>query len=90
MGDPHLAFAAGKDVVKKHAQWRHFETQEIETQWWKSASVPVVIDGGGSVLSAWVAVECNRVPRQELAETEGRVHTELLRTAKERELGACR
>ena len=54
MGDPHLAFAAGKDVVKKHAQWRHFEMKEkVDSQSRKDPGAPFVIGGGGSALPAF-------------------------------------
>ena len=46
------------------------------------------LDGGGPVLSAWVAGECYRVLGQELAEEGGRLHAYLVRKAKGRESDA--
>ena len=81
-GDLHSAFVAGKEVVQQHAQWRHCAMKaRIDTQSREDPSVPSVIDGGGSVLTARVATKRNRVLRQELTEAEGRVHADLVRKA---------
>ena len=68
-GDLHVVFVANKKVVKKHAQWRRSDMGEkMEMQTRKDPGASFVMGGGGPVLSAWVAEECNRVWRQELTE----------------------
>ena len=86
--DLRPACAAEKEVVKAHALWWHFEMKKIEMQSRKDPSASSVIDGGRSVLSAWVAEERNRVMGRELTEAEERVHADLLRMAQVRELEA--
>ena len=44
------------------------------------------MDGGGPLLSAWVAEERNRILGQELTEVEERAHADLARMAIEWEL----
>ena len=58
--------------------------KEIGAQSRKDPCAPFVIDGGGPVLSAWAAEECNRVSRRKLTVVEERVHADLVKRAKER------
>ena len=53
----------------------------------KDPGASFVVDGWGPVFSSRVAEECNRVSGQESTEEEERLHADLERTAKERELG---
>ena len=48
--------------------------EKVDTQTRMDPGASSVLGGGESVLSAWVAEECNRVAGQELTEVEDRVH----------------
>ena len=45
----------------------------------KDTGAPVVVDGGGPVLFAWVTEECNRISGRGLMEEEERVFASLVR-----------
>ena len=62
--------------------------RKIDVQTRKYPGASLIMDGGGPVLSAWVAEECSRVLGQKLSEAEERVHADLARKAKERKLEA--
>ena len=62
--------------------------EKIDTQTRKDPGALFVMDGGGSVLSAWVAEERGRISGQELTEAEGRAHADFAKKAKARELEA--
>ena len=62
--------------------------EKIDTQTPKDPGASFAMDGVEPVLSAWVAEECNRVSTRKLTEVEERVHADLARKAKERELEA--
>ena len=88
-GDPHLAFVADKGVAKEHPQWWHSEIKgKVNAQSRQDPAAPLVLDGGGFVLSKSVARGRDRVLGQELTEEEGRSHADLMDKAKERELDA--
>ena len=87
VGGLYWACAAEKDVVQENTQGWHFDAKEkVDTQSRKDPSVPLVIDGGGSVLSARVAKECDCVLGQILTKLEERLHADLVRKAKEEKL----
>ena len=84
-----MAFVTDKEVVKEHAQWRQPEMKaKIDTQTRMDPGAPFLVDGGGPVLSAWVAEKCKRISGKALAESEGRAHADLAQKAKVRELEA--
>ena len=90
-GDLHFASVADKEMVKKHAQWRHADMMgNIDAQTHKHPGAPFNKGGGGPVLFAWAAEECNRISGQELAEGQEPMHADLARKAKERKLDAWR
>ena len=83
LGNPHAAFIAEKEGVMECAEWRHTKMKEkLDTQLRKAPSAPFVNGGGGSVLSASVSEERNRVLGQELTALATRVHGDLARKAK--------
>ena len=87
IGDLHLAFVMGKEVVKEHAQWRQSELEEkIDTQNRLDPGASVFLDGGGPSLSAWVAGARNRILIQESPEGEERTFPDLAKMAKVKEL----
>ena len=91
VGDLHLALVAAWEVVKEHAKWWHFEMGEkIDAQSKKDPGAPSGVDGGGPVLSAWIAEERNRVSEQELTGVGESAHGGLVTKAKEGELAAWR
>ena len=83
-GDLHLASVAGKEVVKWHSDMK----EKIETHTRKDPGASCISDGGGPVLSAWVAEACNRGLGQELTEEGERLHADLVWKARERGLDA--
>ena len=86
MGDLLLSSVADKDVVKGHAQWWRSDMKEkVDAQTRKDPGTSFARDGGGPVLSAWVAAICNRALGQELTEAAERAHADLARKAKGRE-----
>ena len=88
-GDLRLAFVADKEIVKVHAQWWHSGMKGgIDAQARKDPGAQSVADGGGSVLFARVAEARNRVLGQELTEVDERLHADLVRKAKGKELDA--
>ena len=88
-GDLHSAFVSDKEVMRGHVQWRHLELEEnIETQARRDPVVPLVMNGGGPNLSAWVAEECKRVLRRDFTEEAERVYADLAGEATDRELDA--
>ena len=62
--------------------------RKIDVQNRKYPGASLIMDGGGPVLSAWVAHECSRVSGQELTEEAERWHADPAREAKERKLVA--
>ena len=77
-----IALAGYSEVVKEHAQWRHSDMKEkIDTQTREGPGASLVMDGGGPVLAASFAEECNRVSGQELVEADERWHADLARMA---------
>ena len=71
--DLHLFFVSYKGAAEEHAQWRHSEMKgKIDTPSREGPSAPLVIDGGGSAFSAYIAEERNRVSGQELTEAAER------------------
>ena len=59
---------------------------KIDAQTRMDPGASCIVDGGGPVLSVRVAEECNRISGRELTEVKGRVHADLARRAKAREL----
>ena len=56
LGALHLAFVMDKEVVKENAQWRQPEMKgKIDARTRMDTGAPSIVDGGGPVLSAWVA-----------------------------------
>ena len=77
----------GKGVVKDRAQWRQPEMKEkIDTLARMDPGAPLMVDGGGPVLSPRVAEKRNRTLRQELTEGEERTFPGLVRKAEVMEL----
>ena len=73
MGDLHLAFASDAEVVKGRAQWRNPEMQGgIDTHTRRDPGAPLLVDGAGAALSAWVAEGYNRTSGRELTKEEER------------------
>ena len=69
LGDLRLASVMDKEVVKGRAlRWQPGMKEGIDTQIRRGAGASVFVDGGGPVLSAWVAEEWNRILGQELTE----------------------
>ena len=89
VGDLRLAFVTDKEVVKGHACWRRWHMKEkIRAQTRMGAGASFALGGGGPVLSGWAAEERTRISGQELTEAEWRVHADLARRAKVREVEA--
>ena len=82
LGDLHLAIVMEKEAVKENARWRRLEMKaKIDAQ-------TRIVDEWGPASSAWVAEERNRILGQELTECGGREFSDLVHTAKVRELEA--
>ena len=62
--------------------------EKNETRNSKDPGASFILDGGGPVLSAWVAEACNRGLVQELTEEGERLHAEVVRKARDRGLDA--
>ena len=61
---------------------------KIRTRTRMDPGAPFMVDGGGPVLSAWVAGDCSRISGQALTEAEERNFADLVYKAKVRELEA--
>ena len=56
--DPHVACAMEKEVAREREK---VMKDKIDTQTRMDPGASLTADGGGPVLSAWVAEECNRI-----------------------------
>ena len=82
----HLAFAMDLEVAKEYAQgWQPEMTEKIDTHSVMEPGAPLMMGGGGPVLSASFAVECRRILRQALTEEENRASADFVSKAKVRE-----
>ena len=89
VGDLHSACVADKVVAREHAEWLHSELREkIGTQRRSAPWAPLVLDGGGPVVPAWVTEGRSRILGQELAGEKEGVYPDLAGSAKARQLNA--
>ena len=81
--DPRPAFVFEKETAKERAQrWG----RELKAHWDATEASP--LEGADSAISAWAADQCNKALGPEPLAGEEKLHGNLVRSARERELAA--